>query len=306
MRPGPALGLGALALGGLGAAFVAYAGGIERRWLDVTHYTVVMPGMPPEWEGVRVVHLTDLHLGIGGAPYPMLDRAVRAAIDLKPDLICLTGDYFHRGIPDSLAFLAPLAKAAPVIAVLGNHDYMQRRIGATMVAQELARQGITVLRNDMTAFVHGGVAGVVVGFEDDVRGPGADVDGIVRRMAGRRPSIALVHEPDVIARFPDHWASLTLAGHTHGAQVRLSPIRTVDWTSWPITEMQSDYPRGWFCVRGNRLYVSRGLGVSRWPLRFAARPELPCFTLTTGARDHCATPPTPYPGPSQHTYCLTN
>jgi len=43
--------------------------------------------------------------------------------------------------------------------------------------------------------------------------------------------------------------------------------------------MQSSYPRGWFRVRGNRLYVSHGLGVTRWPLRFCARPELVCFTL---------------------------
>ena len=277
----------ALAVGGLGAAFVTYAGGIERRWLAVTHHTVVMPELPPQWEGVRVVHLTDLHLGIGGAPYAMLRRAVRAAVDLAPDLICLTGDYFHRGIPDTLALLAPLAKAAPTLAVLGNHDYMQRRYGAALIGEELERQGIAVLCNDLTAFVHNGVAGAVVGFADDVRGPGADVEGIVRRLDGKRPRLVLTHEPDVIARFPDHWAGLTFAGHTHGAQIRLSPVRTVDWTSLPVTEMVSAYPRGWFCVRGNRLYVSRGLGVSRWPLRFAARPELPCFTLTTGARHRC-------------------
>ena len=149
--------------------------------------------------------------------------------------------------------------------MLGNHDYLQRKIGADLIAAELARQGVTVLRNDLTAFVHDGVAGIVVGFEDDLEGPGADVKGIVARMQGKSPSIVLVHEPDAIDRFPDRWSPLTLSGHTHGAQMRLSPIRTVDWIDWPVTEMQSDYPRGWFDVRGNRLYVSHGLGVSRWP-----------------------------------------
>jgi predicted MPP superfamily phosphohydrolase len=293
MHLSTALRRGALALGTLGtlgAGFLTYAVGIERRWLDVTHHTVVMGGLPPEWEGVRVVHLTDFHIGSRGAPYGLLRHAVEAAVSLQPDLVALTGDYFHRGTPGSLDLLAPLVKAAPVFAVLGNHDYLQRTIGAELIAKELARQGVTVLRNDLTAFVHDGVAGVVVGFDDDVRGPGADVGGIVRRMRGKGPSLVLVHEPDVVERFPDRWASLTLAGHTHGAQVRLSPIRTVDWTNLPITEMQSRYPRGWFRVRGNRLYVNRGLGVSRWPLRFAARPEVACFTLTAGS-DRCAAHP---------------
>jgi uncharacterized protein len=285
-----ALRRGALAFGGLGAAFLGYAGVIERRWLDVTHHTVVIGGLPPEWEGVRVVHLTDFHLGSRGAPYGLLHRAITAAVDLKPDLIALTGDYFHRGRPGSLDFLAPLAKAAPTLAVLGNHDYLQRTIGAELIVRDLERQGVTVLRNDLTAFVHNGVAGIVVGFDDDVRGPGADVGGIMRRMRGQGPSLVLVHEPDVVDRFPDRWASLTLSGHTHGAQIRLSPIRAVDWTNFPITEMQSHYPRGWFRVRGNRLYVNRGLGVSRWPIRFAARPEIASFTLTAGG-DRCAAHP---------------
>ncbi len=275
-----ALRRGALIVGGIGAGLIAYAGSIERRWLDVTAHRVVMRDLPPEWDGVRLVQLTDLHLGIAGAPYAMLHDAVARTVALKPDLIVLTGDYSHDGRPCPLDFLAPLAQTAPTIAILGNHDYLQRKIGADLIVKELERQGITVLRNDLTAFVHDGVAGVVVGFDDDVRGPGADVDGIVARMRDKGPSIALVHEPDVIDRFPDNWAGLTLAGHTHGAQVRLSPVRTWDWVEWPITEMQSDYPRGWFRVRGNRLYVSRGLGVSRWPIRFAARPELACFTLT--------------------------
>ncbi len=275
-----ALRRGALIVGGIGAGLIAYAGSIERRWLDVTAHRVVMRDLPPEWDGVRLVQLTDLHLGIAGAPYAMLHDAVARTVARRPDLIVLTGDYSHDGRPYPLDFLAPLAQTAPTIAILGNHDYLQRKIGADLIVKELARQGITVLRNDLTAFVHDGVAGVVVGFDDDVRGPGADVDGIVARMRGKGPSIALVHEPDVIDRFPDNWAGLTLAGHTHGAQVRLSPVRTWDWVEWPITEMQSDYPRGWFRVRGNRLYVSRGLGVSRWPIRFAARPELACLTLT--------------------------
>ena len=100
------------------------------------------PHLPPEWDGVRIVQLTDLHLGIPGAPYGMLERAVAATLALKPELIALTGDYSHDGTPRPLDLLAPLAKTAPTIAVLGNHDYYQRKIGADLIVKELERQGI--------------------------------------------------------------------------------------------------------------------------------------------------------------------
>ena len=279
MHVGTILRRGALAIGGLGAAFLGYAGGIERRWLEITEHRVEMADIPPEWDGVRIVQLSDFHLGFA-TPNAMLAHAIAETVAMKPDVIVLTGDYANDGRPRPLDLLAPLAKTAPTLAILGNHDYLQRAIGADLIAKELEKQGITVLRNDLTAFVHNGVAGIVVGFEDDLDGPGADVKGIVARMQGKSPSIVLVHEPDVIDRFPDRWASLTLSGHTHSAQIRLSPIRRYDWVDWPISEMQSAYPRGWFNVRGNRLYVSHGLGVSTVPLRFCARPELACFTLT--------------------------
>ncbi len=284
MRAGTILRRGALAIGGLGAAFLGYAGGIERRWLEITEHRVEMADIPPEWDGVRIIQLSDFHLGFA-TPNAMLARAIAETVAMKPDLIVLTGDYANDGRPRPLDLLAPLAKIAPTLAILGNHDYLQRTIGADLIARDLERQGITVLRNDLTAFVHNGVAGIVVGFEDDLDGPGADVKGIVARMQGKSPSIALIHEPDVIDRFPDRWAGLTLSGHTHSAQIRLSPIRRYDWVDWPISEMQSAYPRGWFNVRGNRLYVSHGLGVSTVPLRFCARPELACFTLTRVEHD---------------------
>jgi len=280
MGRGTILRRGALAIGGLGAAFLGYAGGIERRWLEITEHRVEMADIPPEWDGVRIVQLTDFHLGIAAAPNTMLERAIAATVAIKPDLIVLTGDYSNDGTPRPLDLLAPLAQTAPTIGILGNHDYLQRKIGADLLVKELEKQGITVLRNDLTAFVHNGVAGIVVGFEDDLEGPGADVKEMIARMQGKSPSIVLVHEPDVIDRFPDRWAGLTLSGHTHSAQTRLSPIRRYDWVDWPISEMQSAYPRGWFRVRGNRLFVSHGLGVSTVPLRFYARPELACFTLT--------------------------
>lgn len=271
--------LGGLALGLAGGAYIRL---VEPRWLAITHYTLPMAGLPEEWQGVRLAHLSDLHLGSRGNAVGMIHRAIAEAVAFHPDIIALTGDYSEHGSPVALDLLAPLVEAAPTFAVLGNHDYFAGFAGAERIAADLTTQGVTVLRNDRTAFIHKGVAGVIVGFDDDVRGPGADVAGVVARMRGTGPTVALAHEPEVVDRFPPHWAGLTLSGHTHGAQVRLSPLRDRDWTSLRLTEMQSPHLRGAYTVNGNRLYVSRGLGTAHYPLRFAARPELALFTFVQG------------------------
>jgi predicted MPP superfamily phosphohydrolase len=166
----------------------------------------------------------------------------------------------------------------PTFAILGNHDYFRGVANANRIAATLTTCGITMLRNVLVEFVHNGVTGVIAGFEQG-GDTGVAVEDMLRQMDERYAQIALVHEPDVIERFPEGSAGLTLAGHTHGAQVRLSPLQGIDWIRWSPTECRSRYPRGWFTVRGNRLYVSRGLGVTGLPLRIAARPELGSFVL---------------------------
>lgn len=271
--------VGTLACGGLALALAGYGGSVERRWLSVTHHQVTLANLPPAWDGLRLVQLSDLHLGARGTPTPMLLRTIDTAMALRPDLVLLTGDYSDDGRPRDLGLLRPLAAVAPTFAVLGNHDYYRGEASANRITLLLERHGITVLRNAIAPFVHNGVAGTIAGFDQSDGRARFAVARLLTQLAERRPQIAVVHEPDIVDRFPARSVGLTLAGHTHGAQVRLSPLRGVDWIRWSPTDNWSRYPRGWFTVSGNRLYVSRGLGVSWLPVRFAARPELVCMTL---------------------------
>lgn len=274
--------MGTLACGGLAVAFAGYGGSVERRWLSVTRHRVALADLPPAWDGLRLVQLSDFHLGARGTPTPMLRRTIDAAIALRPDLVLLTGDYSDDGRPRDLALLRPLAAIAPTFAVLGNHDYYRGATSAGRIARMLESHGITVLRNAAAPLIHNGVAGTIAGF--DQGGAEVAVARLLAQLAECRPQIVVVHEPDIVDRFPARSVGVTLAGHTHGAQVRLSPLRGVDWIRWSPTDNRSRYPRGWFTVRGNRLYVSRGLGVSWLPVRFAARPELVCMTLCPASR----------------------
>lgn len=277
VAPRAAVGVaGAVALASLA---YAYARNIERHWLDVTEHEVLVPRLPPAWEGARVVQLTDLHLGTKLVPHDMLRRAVATTVAARPDLIVLTGDYSDDGHPQPLDILAPLAQTAPTFAVLGNHDFFCSPAAAQTVARDLEALGIRVLRNDAADVTLHGATGLIAGFDDDRRGRGADLGVMLARVRGAQPIICLTHEPDVIDRFPVNWAGLTLAGHTHGAQVSLSPIRSLEWIRFANETWHTRYPRGWYTVNGNQLYVNRGLGVTGLPIRFGARPELAIFTL---------------------------
>lgn len=280
-RTPSALGLGACVCGSLALTFLGYGVGGERRWLSVTRHEVGIPALVPAWDGMRLVQLSDFHFGAPGNPEAMIRRAIETAIALHPDLILLTGDYSHDGTPIDLDMLRPLACAAPTVAVLGNHDYYRGQAGANGIASALAGCGIAVLRNALFDFTYNGVAGKIAGFEQGGGGITVDVSDLLRQVHECHPQIALVHEPDMIERFPIGAVGLTLAGHTHGAQVRLSPLRGIDWIRWVPLECRSRYPRGWFRVDDNHLYVSRGLGISGLPVRLAARPELASFVLRT-------------------------
>ncbi len=268
----------AAALAGFGAASVAYAAVVERRWLRVSHHTLRVRHLPPAWDGLRVVHLTDFHLGSPGAPYGLMRRAVARAVAFRPDLVALTGDYTEHGDRQPLDFLAPLIAAAPTFAVLGNHDYFASPAVADATAAELRSLGACVLRDAVTPFTFRDMTAPIAGFDDRLWGRQAGVAATVAMAPGGVP-LALSHPPDRADDLPPGWAGLVLSGHTHAAQVRLSPVRTYDWVSLRVTEMHSRYLRGLFDVSGTHVYVNAGIGTARLPIRFFARPELATFTL---------------------------
>ncbi|MEO8206784.1 MAG: metallophosphoesterase, partial [Chthoniobacterales bacterium] len=104
------------------AGLTLYARFIEPHWLAIRKIRI--PGLPGSKRPIRLVHLTDLHAS-KDVPLSMIARAVRETVRLKPDLICLTGDYITDYYEDWDAYsetLRPLAECAPTFAVLGNHD----------------------------------------------------------------------------------------------------------------------------------------------------------------------------------------
>lgn len=231
---------------------------------------------------LRLSLLTDFHLGptLGAAD---LARWVDASNTAAPDLVVIAGDIVdqhYRGDLGELVELLPLLRAPlGVYAVTGNHDRTRfRRLDP--LARALDAAGVRLLLNDGVQ-VRGDLylAGI-----DDFRVGRPDVAGALAAApvpsAGERPATLLVsHNPDVI---PELTASdgttapidLLVAGHTHGGQIRLPGFGPLVTSS----AYGARYAAGWVPAP-MPAFVSRGLGVTTLPFRFACPAEVVVLDL---------------------------
>jgi len=271
----------ALAPAVAGIGVLAYARFVEPRWLRVRAWEVQLPGLKADWDGYRIVQLSDIHVGGPGVRLATLRRAVQRAVGLRPDLVCLTGDFMHRGrwqLSGEWLF-EPLVEQAPTYAVLGNHDHLASAEDAAIIADSLRRQGVTVLSNESAFIGPPGAEEVVVGLDDPVSGYADLAASVQSKAEGKTALLLLTHAPDVCEQVPRGWFRLALAGHTHGAQIRLSPFKRLSWLQLGLSEISSEYPRGFYDLDGMQLYVNQGLGMSVLPFRLGARPEVTLLVL---------------------------
>lgn len=262
-------------LAGVAAAAVPEVARARSRRFDpeVTNLEITVPGLDPGHDGLRIAHLTDIHVGLV-TPDRVIRRAVALANAAKPDLVALTGDFASRGrdqldkMPEVLAGLE-----APAFATLGNHDFWVDPRGVTRHLESL---GYAVLRNEHTVVRVRGHELTVVGVDDGMTGH----DDVPRAFRGIRPSgtrIALIHTPHTADLLPPNGGLLALAGHTHGGQV------VIPWLTFAVLRnaLGEQYIRGHYVVNGNPLYVSRGVGMTGPRLRIGSPTEVAVLTLRT-------------------------
>lgn len=233
----------------------------------VAAYDVAVAG----WRGppLRVVQLSDTHMGPPDMPVARLAAIVAQANALHPDLVVLTGDY-HGGkfidgdsgnLDDAVRPLKALRSRFGTFAVRGNHD------DPFWTPRVLPRYRMTYLQNS-----HADAGPVTIAGIDDAETGTPDIAAALRGIPPEKPIVMLMHEPDSWPQVPASVA-LTLAGHTHGGQVRLPLIGT------PMTHSDFGLVRGLFSDGGRRLIVSSGLGTSGLPIRHGVPPEIVVVTL---------------------------
>ncbi len=268
---------------------------IEPRFLlDVQTHEVEVPNLDPEWKGKKVALLADFQVGMWLGNTDMVRKAVRKALEAKPAMVLIAGDFVYK--PDSsvikraVLLLQPLVEAeVPVIAVMGNHDYSQMEESsevnegmAAYLMATLEESGIKVLENESVPLHTGnGATFHVVGLGSTWAGR-CDVKKALRNIPSDEPRVIFMHNPIAFRDIPADEGLFTLAAHTHGGQIRLPLFPSESWLN--IARPREVVADGWAADTigngGNRLYVSRGIGFSLIPMRLFCRPELTIFNLS--------------------------
>ena len=260
-------------------AIILGAGYFGARQLVVRDVDVQVPRLPPEFEGLRIAQLSDLHVGPHTSRH-FLHRVVATTQALSPDLIAITGDLIDDRAEDVAVYARELrALDAPlgVYMIPGNHDVYA---GWEEVEDSLreARLG-TVLVNDVE-LVHRGTATLaIVGTGDPAGGArgtsraAPDVDGALARVPDHATTIAFAHNPALWPALAARGVALTLSGHTHWGQLALPGF------GWSLVTPFLEHAMGAYKEGGSLLYVHPGTGYWGIPFRIGARPAVTAIVL---------------------------
>ena len=260
---------------------VGWAFFIEPNRLIVKHETLQIQQWPASLSNLKIAVLSDLHVGGSFIDDDKVRTIVQRTNELQPDLIVIAGDYItgngrmrHTVVPEEFApllkeFRAPLG----VYSVLGNHDWWY---DGNRVRRALEANGIKVLENEATKIDVRGTPLWLAGLADLwTRTP--RIYDTVSAIPEGETIIALTHNPDIFRRVPQR-VPLMIAGHTHGAQIRLPFIGPIVQPS----RVSPAYTRGHVFEDGHHLFVTTGIGTSIVPARFGVTPEIVLLTLTSG------------------------
>lgn len=267
----------AYAAAGLGLS--AYGIWSAERLPAITRRMLLLPGLPPGLDGLRIAHLSDVHAGIHMQGEKMA-AIVAHTNALRPDLIVQTGDMIDISptfIPDYVRAFRDLQAPLGVVTVLGNHD---RYTGEDAVIRGVRDAGQVFVGNGAHVVERGGAALALVGIDDPRNWRADDPQDTDLDVALRRtppPSdafrILLAHRPGAFDGAAPRGIPLTLAGHIHGGQFYLPVI------GWSPGRLITKYVMGHFRQGASQLYVSRGIGVVGVPLRVFVPPEIALFEL---------------------------
>lgn len=243
----------------------------------LVHREVQCPveGLPAALDGFRVLHVSDPHGGSfvrGGDLAPVADLTQ----EIRPDVVCWTGDYIVRDpaeFPPVRADLARCTGRLATFAVFGNHDYKDRR--ENEIAAALAPSGWRFLRNACVGLEIGGARVAFGGIEDAEEGLVVDLAAATACFGGADLRIALTHAPAMAPAFAARDAHAVLAGHTHANQIDLPVLR----------RLGPRHPGLVTQVGGATLFVTRGLGAIGVPLRIRSPAEVCSIVFRRGARE---------------------
>lgn len=231
------------------------------------------PDLPPALDGLRILHLTDLHYGVEDFEFA---RAVENLLGgIETDLCLITGDYRfgHVGpvshVRDRLSALLPkISVRHGIFATLGNHDTLD-------ILDGLEHTGLVLLVNEGREVRINGSPVWIAGTDDSHSYQCADIEAACDGAGEEHFIIAMVHTPEIVEEAAARGVHLYLCGHTHGGQVRLPGVGAL------VTASRCARRHVLGRWRHGRMLglTSAGLGTTTVPVRFNCPPECHLITL---------------------------
>jgi uncharacterized protein len=283
-----------------GVIFLILFAGMVYWVYDFNVKTIIIesPDVPAEFDGMRIVQVSDIHLGSWITHRP-LKRAIRMIGDLKPDVVLFTGDLVNFSADEAYPFkndLKEMKAASGVYAIKGNHDYgdyvqwpsaKEKQDDNDSLASFYKQVGWNLM-NNRNVILHKGKSDIAIaGIENWSANPRYGKHGNLHEALIGTDSLPFII---LMSHDPTHWekevrksypqVDLTLSGHTHGMQLgietnsfRWSPAQYI-YTYWAGL-----YSQKLKSGKEQFLYVNRGLGSIGFPGRVGIRPEITLLIL---------------------------
>jgi uncharacterized protein len=267
-------------VGVLGAAAVLTSYGIyeARRRPGIERITVPLARLPQQFDGFRIVQITDIHAGLT-VGREWIETVAADVAALKPDMIAFTGDVVDgsvRALRDAVEPLSELRAPHGMFFVTGNHEYYS---GAEEWVRQMGRFGYDVLMNEHRIIERAGARIVLGGVADFtaaefVAAHASDPAAAFRNAPDDLVRLFMAHQPKTLRQTDDVPFDLMLSGHTHGGQF-------FPWNL--LTTLDQPYLKGLHRPNGKWVYVSSGTGYWGPPVRLGSRSEITVVTLRSAA-----------------------
>ena len=244
----------------------------EANSLSLERVTIYLKRLPKKLDGFKIIHLSDTH----HSPFTGLEhieRTVKIANRLRPDIFLLTGDYVSHDreyIAPVAAVLGKLKSRYGTYACLGNHDHWT---DAGLVTHLFRGEGINMLINEGLRIEARGASFWLAGVDDYMVGK-TDVVAALRGSYPDEMKVLLAHNPIIFRESVRVGIDLTLSGHTHGGQIKL---RDDEKRILPQRKLKA----GLHTRKRSQIYITRGIGTVVVPMRYQCPPEISFLELKT-------------------------
>jgi len=245
----------------------------QNNWIKVEHFKVEVNNLPKELSGLKIAHISDVHLPKNASNIANLITKVKQQ---NPDIIVMTGDIIDESADLKTCGLDKLCKGLSEItktyAVTGNHELWNKNVDEWI--NTLTENNVEVIDNKIEIYTKNNKSIAIVGLMDGNEYKPVNINDI--------PMILLAHRPELfVSSYSSDLNSINpnivFSGHAHGGQFRI-PISNQGVIA-PNQGLFPKYTSGLYTNNNVKMIVSRGLGNSIIPIRINNRPHLPIIEL---------------------------